>query len=251
MLYSLIGNGVANKKEVVATLGSLLDTYKDEFWMTLMYEENPSETMNVVIDWVNRNNVYYELIADSSDLDNYQPQHVYPANGNALNKLINVIMKRPEKDEGRALLFLGNEINIDISPDEAEVFKWAKENGIDVFSLGSQLMPITIESEVQEPVPVVEAKEQEVEFTREDLESLTRDELKSMVASRGLVPRDMRSNTALIDCLLNASGEAPEVKVSETPMMYNETKTYYLTVVSADGTAEMRLLSPEQVRLLA
>ena len=66
MLYTLIGNGNANRKEVVETLKSLksaveLSDLGDDFWLMFTQQsEDLSDTHSDVVQWSVKNNVPFE-----------------------------------------------------------------------------------------------------------------------------------------------------------------------------------------------
>jgi hypothetical protein len=147
--------------------------------------------------------------------------------------------------------------------------------GIPVYDLGGQMVEITFEEVPEDAVisqpletPTAEdfqikvdtSSDDDIEFTREDLMELNVTELKAMVQSLGVVPRDMRSKDSMIDALMGDSPSSPvevdEPVVEETPDKMYDTKSstpvgrFYLVKINADGQAEMRLLTAKQAALV-
>lgn len=272
MLYTLIGNGNPNRKEIVASLESLRDAVgeSDEFWMLLVAEPDPSPATQSVVSWLNENSIYTEVVSTADE-----PVHVLYKNASEFftarrvtERAIALTKGRVQPGEGCALLIMGD----DISSDENLMFAIEKaiDSQIPVYDLGGQMVQIQLEEEepipsrdVEEPVqpPVVEAEApaapEEMEFTRSDLEELTRDELKSLVSSHNVshLVRDFRSRDALIDALLGVDHrpftdeESPVVISTDTVPVDNmdrSIKWIFITQIYTDGTAEVRPLTPEQ-----
>ena len=292
MLYTLIGNGNANKKEVVSSLQSLYDAATeggDEFWMILTEEEEPSDTLKSVYEWVDKSNIYYEaVVGENSEGAFPKADDVHKAK-RPVSIALRLTPVRVQEGEGFAVLVLSD----DMDSDEDVLFAISRaiDNHIPVYDLGGQMVELSLEDE-EENAPVATtletpssedfviahdpAKEdhEEMELTRDDLEGLTRDELKSLVTSRGLTPRDMRSKDAMIDVILEGNTETEPEPVQEDPEVVQdipevvpsdpepvvieedkfelalEGKTYYLLEIDADGAAEMQPLTAKQAQIL-
>jgi len=93
-----------------------------------------------------------------------------------------------------------------------------------------------------------------MEFTQEMLMELNIVELRSLVNARRIIPRDMRSKDSLIEALLGNSEEpiAIEEEPATVPSVQNTDieKVFYLTVIDADGSAEMLPLTAKQAQLV-
>lgn len=265
MLYTLIGNGNCNKKEVISSLTSLLDAAggAESFALILPEEHMPSETLQEVFKWVKKEGVYYESVisADEGGMARgfyEQAEEVYQSK-RPLDRAIKLTPARKAPDEDCALLVLSD----DIEEDDGVLYAISKAIDMDipVYDLGGQMVQIIVEEE-QEETPLKHPEPEEfvlphnqededsaVEFTRSDLEGLTRDELKSLVQSRGVVPKDMRSKDSLIDALMGASERPVQESVQEE--VASDSRSFYLLVISATGETEMRPLSAEQAALVA
>jgi hypothetical protein len=280
MLYTLIGNGNANKKEVLSSLSSLSDAVEEDedFWMIFVDgDQDMSDTYKDIVQWSIKNSVPFEYVtSDSGDLaipewtDKADYCHFVKSPTAFTVKLTRV---RPQPDEERAVLILSD----DLDSDEEVLSAIEKfiDLGIPVYDLGNQMVEITFEEvpeeeTIAEPLetPTAEdfyiniesSNEDEIDFTREDLMELNLTELKTMVQSRGLVPRDMRSKDSMIDVLMGTVPVTPE-EVAESvlvqePVQEYDTKSstpvgrFYLVKIDADGKAEMRLLTAKQAALV-
>lgn len=276
MLYTLIGNGNANKKEVISTLNSLRDAAED-FWMALVDpSEELSEANKAVTEWVNKRKIPFEYVS-SNEGDSF-PDWVSDAEYVHLVKnptafTVKLTRVRPQEGEDRAVLVLSDDL------DNDEVLLSAIEKfidvGIPVYDLGGQMVEITLEEVPEDEVisqpletPTAEdfqikgdtPSDDDIEFTREDLMELNVTELKAMVQSLGVVPRDMRSKDSMIDALMGDASVTLEEVASATlvqePVQEYDTKSstpvgrFYLVKINADGKAEMRLLTAKQAALV-
>jgi hypothetical protein len=280
MLYTLIGNGNANKKEVLSSLASLSDAVEEDedFWMIFVDgDQEMSDTYKDIVQWTIKNSVPFEYVtSDSGDLaipewtDKADYCHFVKSPTAFTVKLTRV---RPQPDEDRAVLILSD----DLDNDEEVLSAIEKfiDLGIPVYDLGGQMVEITFEEVPEDAVisqpletPTAEdfqikvdtSSDDDIEFTREDLMELNVTELKAMVQSLGVVPRDMRSKDSMIDALMGDSPSSPvevdEPVVEETPDKMYDTKSstpvgrFYLVKINADGQAEMRLLTAKQAALV-
>lgn len=258
MLYALVGNGDANKKEVLSTLESLRSAAEgrgDEFWMMMCESAHPSDTVASILAWLNfeSRQAYYETVynPDEETAPHYTPDHRHEAR-RPVDRMLTIIPQRVQGEEQFALLVLSDDIDLD--EDALYAITKAIDTGIPVYDLGNQMTPLTVEDpdevfasydDAESFLSDLEDGPTSLEFTREDLETLTLAELKAHVTATGVVPMDMRSKDSIIDALLG-DGEPSE---SPTPDPVPGEK-FYLVKISADGAAEMRLLPPEQAALV-
>jgi hypothetical protein len=253
MLYTLVGNGDANKKEVLATIESLASSVHgyDDFWMVLCAESQPSKTVTAIVQYLTDMGVYFEIIAESSDMipaiyDAAQQIHV---TNDLLKKIVVVSKKRVQPDEKSAILVMDD--NLDENKFLMDVIFTATDADIPVYELGGQMVQIVLEGSddpvieedltVEEAEPIVieetiieEQYEQEfLKFHRPDLEELTLNELKVLANSLNLVPRDIRSKESIIEAIL--SEEAPIAIEYVEPPVVDDNK-YYLMILKPDGS---------------
>jgi hypothetical protein len=229
MLYSLIGNGTANNKEVLASLASIASTAteNDDFWMILRAEDTPSPTVTAIVEWLNKTSTYYEVVGDQDDddlLDIYGDREYYFQARRPLNRLVNLTKTRLNPNEKSHILALSDDFDAD--DDVAYVVSRAVEAEIPCFDLGGQMTPIVVEDEPEPDTaatpsvapaeaapeaqeapaadPGVVASSVHPILFRDDLEDLTANELRTLVKERDLQDNvgDMRSRAALIDALL-------------------------------------------------
>lgn len=265
MLYTLIGNGNPNKKEVTATLNSLLEADlqlrpDEDFWMIFVDPmEEPSDAYSAAVDWALRRDISFEYVYDGMAYPDWaeEADHLHSVK-DPLRFSVKVTRGRPAEGEGKAILLLSDDVDksIEEHPGLIDVIENSTKYDIPVLHLGGQMVQILLEDE---PSPTLERpspeefslkkeaprEEPELDFTREDLESLTRDELKSLVQSRNVVPRDMRSKDALIDAIM---GSAPSPTQEDTPA---SPASFFLLIIDPDGKTEMRPLSAKQAALVA
>lgn len=263
MLYTLIGNGNANRKEVVEALKSLKEAVElqdlgDDFWLMFTqpypYQEDLSDAHSDAIAWAIKNSVPFEYVYSEPD---FFPEWANGADEvHAVKNVIPAAMKltlaRPHEDEGRAVLVLSEDIEADESLLPAVEFCISKD--VSVYDLGNQMIRLTFE-EVEETVPPVEEHEDDqIEFTQDMLMDLNIVELRSLVNARRIVPRDMRSKDSLIEALLGISDKAVAIdeESATVPVVQNTNveKVFYLTVIDADGSAEMLPLTAKQAQLV-
>lgn len=260
MLYTLVGNGNPNKKEVMSTLDSLLVAdlqlrADEDFWMILVGpSEEQSAAYTAVVDWVIRNDIPFEYVhGDGGELPEWAESayHIHYTK-DSFRFSVKVTRGRPAEGEDRAMLLLAEEVEPE--PSIVELLERAHEFDIPVYHLGGQMVQIVLEEDepaqsLERPSPeefsLKKSSDDDIEYTKEDLEGLTRDELKSLVQSRGVVPRDMRSKDALIDALMNGVQESVQ-EVEPQPEA-----SFFLLVIDSDGKTEMRPLSAKQAALVA
>lgn len=276
MLYTLIGNGNPNKKEVLSTLNSLMEAAGGVESFGLIFPEvnDPSQTLEAVTSWVQAERVYYESVLEAGSEGGLNrgfyesADEVYTAK-RPLDRAIKLGPARKAPDEECAILIMSDDIDND--NDVLYAINKAIDLDIPVYDLGGQMVQIVLEEDVSEAdvEPVLEHpapeefvlphssmdEDHELEFTRTDLEELTRDELKSLVQSKGVVPRDMRSKEALIDALMKTvSTEEEKEPSAEEPVVEKEEDvqgpSYFLLIINPDGEAEMRPLTAEQAALV-
>lgn len=259
MLYALVGNGDANKKEVLHGLKSLKAAAEhegDEFWMMLCEEKDPSSTVGAILSWLDSepDQSYYETVCnpDEETSPHYTPDHRHDAR-RPVDRMLTIMPQRVQGEEGYALLVLSD----DIDNDESVLYaiNRAIDSGIPVYDLGGQMVPLVLDNP-DEPsgsyedadsfLAALDEEAPPMEFTRNDLETLTLAELKAQVKATGVTPSDLRSKESIIDALLGV--ETEEVAENDPPS--EPTKMYFLTVIRADGSAEMRQLSPSQAALI-
>lgn len=253
MLYALVGNGDPNKREVLESLKSLKDAVEEkggEFWMLLCEESDPSPALREILSWLNES-TYYEMVRMPSDEavhPLYKPEHVHLAR-RPVDRMVTIVPQRVQADEQYALLVMSDDIDTD---DEClYAINKSIDLGIPVLDLGGQMVPLVLEDADHQDEVVAEATTASTdEFTREDLESLTLAELKAHVKSAGVTPTDLRSKESIIDALLGEDSPVPSDMPEPEGSAEPDRQWYFLTIVRADGSAEMRPLSPSQAALV-
>jgi phosphoenolpyruvate synthase/pyruvate phosphate dikinase len=278
MLYTLIGNGNVNRKEALTSLKSLKEATEnknDEFWMILIDPlEEFSDTYKSIVKWILQENVSFEYVTSKKYIqseDENLPSWAHNAEyRHFVSKptLLSVMVTdaRPPEGEDKAILVLSDD---DVEHDEEllKTVEKAFDLDIPVYQLGGQMVQLVIEDN-EEP-PILETPKEfhidteelhaptpsthDVEFTKEDLEGLTRDELKSMVSARGLVPKDMRSKEALMESLLESISLSPKAVEAEQPQERRnaEVFSYFLLRISSSGESEVISMPAEAADLIS
>lgn len=261
MLYTLVGNGDANRKEVLATIESLITSAvkaDEEFWMVLAAEASPSKTSIELVKHLVSKGIYFEVIAPkNAEMDSiYEAAQEIFQSENVYRTAVNIAERRAAPDEQSSILVMDDDL--EENDYLMEAISIASDRGIPVYELGGQMVQIILEDTPTQP-DVDEVVEELVEeadwlavaaeddvkafsdvvyFSRPDLEELTLNELKVLVNSMGLVPRDLRSKDSLIDALMKESADAPvEEPVVETPKA--DGRKYYLLTVEEDGSVSI------------
>jgi hypothetical protein len=262
MLYTLIGNGNPNRKEVVESLRSLHSAVPDdeEMWMVFVHQEKLSDAHSDAVQWALKAGIPFEYVlpADIKEFDEWveAADHVHWSKS-PVSFAMKLTNSRPEEGEGRAVLVMSDDIDEDVDLLNAVTF--CLDNDIPAYDLGGQMAQLSFEEVM---VEVDEGREAPVvpeavpsEWSRDDLQELTLVELKSIVNDHGLVPRDMRSKDSLIDSIL---GESVEVEPTEEPFeevtieevveavkahksspLVSSDRLYFITVIDTDGTTKM------------
>jgi hypothetical protein len=257
--YTIIGNGNPNTKEVVKTLASLAN---DDTRFVLVGYEDPSPATKAILSWMGDRFDYDLVVPAAFDLlDEYKDcARIITAKRPVARALAHSASETDSPTEEWCLLVMSHDIDHD--EDALFAINACIDNGVEVFDLGGQMAPLTIEQDaptvveqIDPPQPVVEeadvlealklasqvSPDQLDGFTREELEELTRDELKSIVGARGLVPKDMRSKESLIEAILGVSTDTGTV-----PATKGTDRQYYLLTVFPDQSISMDSLTVEQ-----
>lgn len=262
MLYTLIGNGNPNRKEVIASLENLREgvyhrSEEEEFWLVLVdfNREDLSDACSDIVQWAVKKGVPFELY-DGVGKD-YSPEWATHADSSytAANTMLESFKLtsdvRAAGQEDAAVLVISDDVYEDqLAMDVACL---CAEMGIPVYDLGGQMTQLEVEEEEKqdgdhrEPEP--EQTSDPVELSREDLESLTLTELKAIVNDSGVVPRDMRSKDSLIDAILREDSPVviePEPIDEEAVEAFKESfesfelpdtpkQKYWLSFIGSDG----------------
>lgn len=259
MLYTLVGNGNANPREVIAALSSLRSAVHepDEFWMAFVNQE-PSDTVATIVTWLDTEGIYYEVVGtDGIDThDAFLKADVFHPARRPLDFLVKLTKNRVQPGEKSAILVLSD----DLDNDDVVMYtvERAFAEGLPIYDLAGQMTQIVLDTEEDEElaaeaehlgqdVLVPKAGLSDVEivddlgpaeletpsaqdftlpgvngesthvpnYTRADLEDLTRDELKSLVKTTGVVDCDLRSKPSMIEALLRKSEEHMEEGYAE------------------------------------
>lgn len=228
MLYTLIGNGNHNQKEVLGTLRSLRDSAEasgDEFWMLFVEEATPSPAVTAIVGWVQEKNIYYEIVRTSdASLDStlYTKAQEEHSARRPVDRAVSLTPARVEIDERCAILILSD----DLDSDDEALYAVTKAIDLDVpvYDLAGQMTPLQVEEPEATPEALPDEPEPEPEpapveaesgsaaqlypLTRDELADLTAAELRALVRDHEIESdvTDMRSKDAMTSALLKHWG---------------------------------------------
>jgi hypothetical protein len=228
-LHIVLGNGEMTKREMTTTLSDLSDRAGEDnesFWFILQGKPEPTTTDLAMLDWLHRNEVYYEVVTDDEDslAEDYQPQKVYAAK-RLEAKIVNLLKTAPEDDESASVLCLFS----DVENPEAEEDRWLNnllngvgEAGFKAYGMNDGMAEIELGGGEAEPepaaAPVKKAAKRAAaapsrsapqEYSRDELEALTLDEVKAIAAGQGIeLPARTRQATYIQDILNAQEGES-------------------------------------------
>ena len=254
-MHVVLGDGEMARKELTETLSDIWKADEKEkatFWFLVQGKPEPSDTDKALMDWLHKNEIYYEVITD--DKDGYdkevytQPQVVHEAKRMA-PKIVNLMNTKPEEGELAELLALYWD-DTSTAPQDAwlnSVSQTVFEAGYQIRALNDGLVIIDLapsaEEPEAEPAPAkapakavakkaaarvdTEVSEDEAvaagAYTREGLEELELPQLKEIAASLGLELAPRTRITTYIDAILNKSApEPPPVEVEVEPDVGSE-----------------------------
>lgn len=251
MLYALTGNGNPNRKEVISTLETLRDAvYKnsdeEEFWMLFVdFPKELSEACSDIVTWAIKKNVPFEVVTSYEDLDEWtNSADTIIVAEEPLADAIKVLQSVSNLDDGKegvAMMVLSD----DVYEDESAlvVAEECAKKGISVFDLGGQMTELiveTVDTEPTEQSTPAQIESEVVDVSREDLENLTLTELKSLVDSSGVVPRDMRSKESLIEALLREEPPVITDDVLPEEEMFEEQSGIVYALISVSPSGDVR-----------
>jgi hypothetical protein len=252
-MYIVLGDGEMTKKELTETLQELWDNSGDQpYWFIIQGKSEPSDTDKALVTWLDKNEVYYEVLTDDADAmddiyGNAQETHVAKR---LAQKVVNLFNSKPEEGETTAHI-----LALYTSDDPAaEEDRWlngvvqaASDAGFKSFVLNDGMVEVDFSEpegdEDEEVAEVAEAAEEaedvptpkpskqaakkapaakpkaKASHTREELEELSLSELKEIAAAQDIeLPPRTRIPTYIDHILGEAKGEAPAAEIDTPPI---------------------------------
>lgn len=271
-MHVVLGDGEMTRKELTETLADIWKADQEAdatFWFLVQGKAEPTATDKALIAWLEKNEIYYEVITDDADaVDSIyaQPQETHVAKQLG-RKIVNLLKGKPEEGEEAEVLALF------VSDDsDAEEDRWL--NGVvqEVFDAGfktralndglveidlaeapeppeepeettAKVTPIKkavakkggaaprADTEVSEEDDTTSSKASKSKtYTRDELEEMDLPALKGIAATKGIELPARSRMTTYIDAILGEDRPAAEVEAA---------------AVSANGDAELEGIDME------
>ena len=136
-MHVVLGDGAMTRREITEVLGDLWkadESQEQGIWFLLQGKSEPTETDTTLVTWLEKNEIYYEIVTDDPDSVSpiySQPQDVHTAK-KLPAKVISLLQTKPEGDEPAELLALFFDVN---DPTAAED-RWLNAALQQVFDAG-------------------------------------------------------------------------------------------------------------------
>jgi hypothetical protein len=247
-MHVVLGDGEMTRKELTETLQDIWNADEKDgqtFWFLLHGKPEPTDTDKALVNWLEKNEIYYEVITDDADSVHplySQPQETHVAKQMS-RKIVSLLKSKPEEGEPAELLALFYS-----DDSEAEEDRWLNEVCQDVFdsdykirALNDGLLEVDLAAAPDEPpAPVTPIGKKSVAkkggaarradtavsgedatgassaYTREQLEEMELPQIKEIAAGLGLeFPPRTRMATYIDAILGEGAGPTVEVQVQE------------------------------------
>ena len=115
-MHAVLGDGEMTRRELTETLGDLWKADEESaqsFWFILQGKSEPTDTDKALVTWLEKNEIYYELVADDPEAVSEiytQPQEVHTAKKIA-QKIVALLQSKPEEGEPAEILALFSDVN--------------------------------------------------------------------------------------------------------------------------------------------
>jgi hypothetical protein len=115
-MHAVLGDGEMTRRELTETLGDLWKADEESaqsFWFILQGKSEPTDTDKALVTWLEKNEIYYELVADDPEAVSEiytQPQEVHTAKKIA-QKVVALLQSKPEEGEPAEILALFSDVN--------------------------------------------------------------------------------------------------------------------------------------------
>ena len=163
-LHAVIGEGSLPKKELTATLLDLLEKSTEEdadFWFLLQGKAEPTDTDKAVVEWLEANQIYYEVFTDDGDsldaiYESSQNIHV----GKRLVQKVTNILKGAEDQQVDLLALFVNTQEDDVADQFLlDMLQSAIDAEIPCFGLNDSMTQIDLSDGGDEDTPAEEPVE--------------------------------------------------------------------------------------------
>ena len=115
-MHAVLGDGQMTRRELTETLGDLWKADEENsqsYWFLLQGKSEPTDTDKALVTWLEKNDIYYELVTDDPDAVSEiytQPQEVHKAQKIA-QKVVALLQSKPEEGEPSEILALFADVN--------------------------------------------------------------------------------------------------------------------------------------------
>lgn len=158
MMHAILGDGEMTRRELTEALADLWKADELEgqsFWFLIQGKSEPTETDKTLVTWLEKNEIYYEIITD--DTDGVDPIYTEPQEVHTVQKLstgvINLLKTKPEEGEPAEVLALFFNVN-DLAASEDKwlngVIEAAFDAGFPTRALNDGMVEIDLSSEAEE-----------------------------------------------------------------------------------------------------
>lgn len=252
-MHAVLGDGQMTRRELTETLGDLWNADRESqqsFWFLLQGKSEPSDTDKAMVTWLEKNEIYYELVTDDPEAvaEVYtQPQEVHTAK-KISQKVVGLLQSKPEEEETAEILALFSDVNDATAAEDRwlnQVIQAAYDAGFPTRALNDGLVEIDLsetaaaaeaepEAEPAKPMKSVAkkaaarmptpAEDEEADTgaleaegiavpSREVLEDMEPTQVKEVAAALGIVLPPRTRATTYIDHILGEAKVAPTAVV--------------------------------------
>jgi hypothetical protein len=254
-MHVVLGDGEMTRKELTETLSDIWKADEEAgqtFWFLIQGKSEPNDTDKNLVSWLERNEVYYEIITDDKntvDAIYSQPQEVHEAKRLGL-KVVNLLKGKPEDEESAELLALFASDDPGAPEDQwlNDVCQAVFDAGFPIRALNDGLVDVDMgepepepEAEPEEPAAKTPAKKapakkaaaqpktadtkvseeddapsakQQAAYTRDQLEDMELDQLKAIAGELGISLPARTRMTTYVEAILGEDKKTPVAEVS-------------------------------------
>ena len=255
-MHAVLGDGEMTRRELTETLADLWkadEENQQSFWFLLQGKSEPTDTDKAMVTWMEKNDIYYELVTDDADAISEiytQPQETHIAKKLA-QKVVSLLQSKPEEGEPAEVLALFFDVNEATAPEDRwlnSVITSASDAGYPTRALNDGLVDVDLsesaaaaEEEPEEAAPVKKATAKKVAAprpaadipisaeddsetppaletpSRAELENMEPAQVKALAAEMGIVLAPRTRATTYIDHILGENRVAAPTVVVEEP----------------------------------
>jgi hypothetical protein len=255
-MHVVLGDGEMTRKELTETLSDIWKADEEAgqtFWFLIQGKSEPNDTDKNLVSWLERNEVYYEIITDDKttvDAIYSQPQEVHEAKRLGL-KVVNLLKGKPEEEESAELLALFASDDPGAPEDQwlNDVCQAVFDADFPIRALNDGLVDVDMgepepepEAEPEEPAAAktpakkalakkaaaqpkaadtkvsaeddTPATKQQAAYTRDQLEDMELDQLKAIAGELGFSLPARTRMTTYVEAILGEDKKTPVAEVS-------------------------------------